>query len=117
MHGISSSLSDTFSSTNAVGQTIPTPNNNSGGVIQNHSQLFSSFTSTSVTGASAQLTFDVMVNGSWVDSGTPPVPITGSISGVLHGLCNHQIITAARVRPAGITGGSCAVNSRLVPFS
>jgi hypothetical protein len=117
MHGISTGYVDSFTSTNAVGQTIPTPNNNSGGVIQNHSQLFSSFTSTAVTGAGAQLTFDVQVNGSWTDSGTPPVLIVGSISGVLHGLCNHQIITAVRVRPAGVTGGSCAVNSRLVPFS
>lgn len=76
----------------------------------------SDFTSTSVTGAGAVLTFDVQINGVWSDSGTPPVAIVGSISGQLQGIVNAQMISAVRVRSSSITGGSCAVNSALIPI-
>jgi hypothetical protein len=117
MHGISSAFNDTFTSANNPGQTILTPNKSPNAANPVHSHLISSFTSSAVTGAGAQLTFDVQVNGVFVDSGTPPVAIVGSVSGQIHGILNHQIVTAVRVRSSGITGGSCAVSSALIPIS
>ena len=117
MHGVSSNFTDTFTSTNVVGQTIQIVNKSPNAANSQHSHLISNFTSSAVTGASAQLTFDVMINGVWTDSGTPPVSITGSISGQIQGICNHQIISAARLHPSGITGGSCGANSYLIAIS
>jgi hypothetical protein len=95
MHGIYSSNVDTFTSSNAVGQTIPTPNSSPTTANPTHGHLIANFVSASVTGAGAQLSFDVLINGVWQDSGMPAVSITGSISGTLQGITNAQIIQAA----------------------
>ena len=116
MHGVSSTYSDTFSSSNTPGQTIAVVNKSPSGTYPTTAHLFSNFTSTSVTGAGAVLTFDVQINGAWTDSGTPPVAIVGSVSGQLQGIVNAQKISAVRVRSSNITGGSFAVNSALVPI-
>ena len=116
MHGISSSYTDTFTSSNTPGQAIAVVNKSPNATYPTTAHLISNFTSTSVTGAGAVLTFDVQISGAWSDSGTPPVAIVGSISGQLQGIVNAQIISAVRVRSSNITGGSCAVNSTLIPI-
>jgi hypothetical protein len=111
MHGMYSSQRDNLSA-NGTGTAIPVPMNSAS--VPKLFDVLAQFTSSTVTGASAVLSFDVQpLDGIWIDSGVAPVSITGSISGVIFGRVNSGIIKAVRTRTAGMTGGSVNIMTRL----